>query len=54
MDMGPFPVMLRRQLSDDRRSELFNQFKAMLDDLRTENGILSTFHLLFAVAEKGG
>ncbi|NIM95734.1 MAG: methyltransferase domain-containing protein [Anaerolineales bacterium] len=54
MDMGPFPVMLRQQLSNDRLSELLIQFKTMLDDLRTENGILSTFHLLFAVAEKGG
>jgi SAM-dependent methyltransferase len=52
-DMGPFPVMLRWQLPADQRRELKRQFVAMLEDLMTERGIESTFHLLYAVAGKG-
>lgn len=54
LDMGPFPVMLRQQLSTERQTELARQFVAMLQDLVTERGIECTFHLLYAVAEKGG
>lgn len=54
LDMGPFPVMLRRQLSTEQRRELEQQFKVMLEDLATEQGIGCTFHLLYALAEKGG
>jgi len=54
MDMGPFPVMLRRQLSAEQRRELARQFVAMLENLMTEQGIGCTFHLLYALAEKGG
>jgi ubiquinone/menaquinone biosynthesis C-methylase UbiE len=54
LDMGPFPVMLRQQLSVERRRELVRQFMTMLGDLTTERGIESTFHLLYALAEKGG
>jgi ubiquinone/menaquinone biosynthesis C-methylase UbiE len=54
MDMGPFPVMLRRQLSAEQRRELARQFVAMLKNLMTEQGIGCTFHLLYALAEKGG
>jgi ubiquinone/menaquinone biosynthesis C-methylase UbiE len=54
MDMGPFPVMLRRQLSAERRRELARQFVAMLENLMTEQGIECTFHPLYALAEKGG
>lgn len=53
MDMGPFPIMLRRQLSIDQQRELKRQFMAMLDSLITKRGIGSTFHLLYAVAKKG-
>jgi ubiquinone/menaquinone biosynthesis C-methylase UbiE len=54
LDMGPFPVMLRQQLSAEQRRELVRQFMTMLGDLTTERGIESTFHLLYALAEKGG
>jgi len=54
LDMGPFPVMLRQQLSTEQRRELARRFKAMLEDLMTDQGIECTFHLLYALAEKGG
>jgi ubiquinone/menaquinone biosynthesis C-methylase UbiE len=53
MDMGPFPVMLRRQLTKVEQRDLIDRFKTMLQDLITEGGIKSTFHLLYAIAEKG-
>ncbi|MGB2896173.1 MAG: class I SAM-dependent methyltransferase [Anaerolineales bacterium] len=53
LDMGPFPIMLRRQLSADQQRDLKRQFKAMLENLLTERGIQSTFHLIYALAEKG-
>ncbi|UCF60916.1 MAG: class I SAM-dependent methyltransferase [Anaerolineaceae bacterium] len=53
MDMGPFPIMLRQQLSSDEQSRLFHQFKATMENLRTEQGIKSTFHLIYALAGKG-
>jgi ubiquinone/menaquinone biosynthesis C-methylase UbiE len=52
LDMGPFPVMLRRQLSSGQRSELKRRFTTMLQDLTTDRGIRCTFHLLYALAEK--
>ncbi len=54
LDMGPFPVMLQRQLSAQRRSELERRFIAMLEDLMTEQGIECVFHPLYALAKKGG
>jgi ubiquinone/menaquinone biosynthesis C-methylase UbiE len=54
MDMGPFPVMLRRQLSTEQQRELARRCMAMLEDLMTEQGIGCTFHPLYALAEKGG
>ncbi|HID62982.1 MAG TPA: methyltransferase domain-containing protein [Anaerolineae bacterium] len=54
LDMGPFPVMLRRQLSAGQIRELTQQFVAMLEGLMTERGLECTFHLLYALAEKGG
>jgi SAM-dependent methyltransferase len=54
LDMGPFPVMLQRQLSIKKRKALERQFRAMLGDLITEQGIECTFHLLYALAEKEG
>jgi SAM-dependent methyltransferase len=54
LDMGPFPVMLRQQLSIEQRRELIRQFRAMLGDMMTAQGIGCTFHLLYALAEKGG
>jgi len=54
LDMGPFPVMLRRQLSIGQRKELERRFTTMLQDLMTDQGIRCTFHLLYALAEKGG
>jgi ubiquinone/menaquinone biosynthesis C-methylase UbiE len=53
LDMGPFPVMLRRQLSAEQRRELARQFMAIVEGLMTEQGIGCTFHLLYALAEKG-
>jgi len=54
LDMGPFPIMLEQQLSRGQQRELTRQFKAMLEPLVTERGIKSTFHLIYALAEKGG
>jgi ubiquinone/menaquinone biosynthesis C-methylase UbiE len=54
LDMGPFPVMLRQQLSAGQRRELERRFTEMLQDLMTDQGIRCTFHLLYALAEKGG
>jgi hypothetical protein len=54
MDMGPFPIMLRQQLSIDQQRSLIQEFKAMMGSLMTERGIMSTFHLIYALAEKEG
>lgn len=54
LDMGPFPMMLRRQLSVEQRDELVRQFRAMLKGLMTDRGIGCTFHLIYTLAEKGG
>jgi ubiquinone/menaquinone biosynthesis C-methylase UbiE len=54
LDMGPFPVMLRRQLSAEQRRDLERRFATMLEGLMTDRGIRCTFHLLYALAEKGG
>ena len=54
LDMGPFPVMLERQLTVGQRRELKRRFTMMLQDLMTDRGIRCTFHLLYALAEKGG
>lgn len=52
LDMGPFPVMLRQQLSAGQRRELLRQFMAMLEGLMTDRGIGCTFHPLYALAKK--
>jgi ubiquinone/menaquinone biosynthesis C-methylase UbiE len=52
LDMGPFPVMLERQLAAGQQRELEQRFAAMLEDLMTDRGIRCTFHLLYSVAEK--
>lgn len=54
LDMGPFPVMLRQQLSTGRRADLKRQFVTMLEGLTTEKGIACTFHVLYTLTEKGG
>lgn len=54
MDMGPFPMMLDTQLSSDQRKELSARFIEIIGNLRTEYGIKSTFHIIYATAEKGG
>jgi ubiquinone/menaquinone biosynthesis C-methylase UbiE len=54
LDMGPFPIMLQQQLTVGRRRELEQRFTTMLQSLMTEQGIRCTFHLLYALAEKGG
>lgn len=54
LDMGPFPVMLQQQLSVEQRGELVRQFRAMLEDLTTAQGLGCTFHLLYALAERKG
>ena len=53
LDMGPFPIMLQRQLTGAQRRELEQRFASSLHDLMTERGIRCTFHLLYALAEKG-
>jgi ubiquinone/menaquinone biosynthesis C-methylase UbiE len=53
LDMGPFPVMLRQQLTGEQQEELVYRFMAMLEDLNTEHGIGCTFHPLYALAKKG-
>ena len=53
LDMGPFPVMLRRQLTAGQRGELERRFARELQALMTEQGIRCRFHLLYALAEKG-
>jgi ubiquinone/menaquinone biosynthesis C-methylase UbiE len=53
LDMGPFPVMLRQQLTDGQRQELEQRFAGSLQRLMTDRGIRCTFHLLYALAEKG-
>jgi ubiquinone/menaquinone biosynthesis C-methylase UbiE len=54
LDMGPFPVMLRMQLSVEQQGELERRFIMMLQELMTDQGIACRFHLLYALAEKGG
>lgn len=53
MDMGPFPVMLREQLSSEEQTTLFSQFSDMLQNYVSKYGIKSTFHIIYAVAQKG-
>jgi hypothetical protein len=54
MDMGPFHFMLRNQLSREQQTALHNQFIIMTEELKTEDGIKSTFHPIYAIAAKGG
>lgn len=52
LDMGPFPIMLRQQLSPQRRRELKRRFNALLEGLMSDRGIRCIFHPLYALAEK--
>ncbi len=52
LDMGPFPVMLRQQLSAEQQKELAERFKIMLKDILTERGIQCIFHPLYALAQR--
>lgn len=52
LDMGPFPIMLRDQLSKDQHRELLSNFNALMDNLMTDQGIKSTFHLVYALGQK--
>lgn len=52
MDMGPFPIMLRQQLSVEQQRRLTHEFNAVMGSLITERGVKSTFHLIYALAEK--
>jgi ubiquinone/menaquinone biosynthesis C-methylase UbiE len=54
LDMGPFPMMLQGQLSVEQQGELERRFTMMLQELMTDQGIACKFHLLYALAEKGG
>ena len=54
LDMGPFPIMLQQQLSADQQRKLTHHFISMLEDLVSDRGIKSTFHLIYALARKGG
>ena len=51
--MGPFPIMLQQQLTDTQQRELERRFASSLHDLMTDRGIRCTFHLLYALTEKG-
>jgi ubiquinone/menaquinone biosynthesis C-methylase UbiE len=53
-DMGPFPVMLQRQLSPGQRREMERRLATMLQGLMTDRGVRCSFHLLYALAEKRG
>ena len=53
LDMGPFPIMLRRQLSPKQQVDLMHNFLDILQDLTTKKGIKCVFHPLYALAEKG-
>jgi ubiquinone/menaquinone biosynthesis C-methylase UbiE len=53
LDMGPFSIMLRQQLTAGQQRELERRFTEMLEDLMVDRGIRCTFHLLYALAEKG-
>jgi ubiquinone/menaquinone biosynthesis C-methylase UbiE len=53
LDMGPFPIMLRQQLTVGQRRELERRFTTMMEGLMTDQGIRCTFHLLYALVEKG-
>jgi SAM-dependent methyltransferase len=52
MDMGPFPIMLRNQLSSDQQRYVIHEFETMMGDLKTNSGIKSTFHLIYSLAKK--
>ena len=54
LDMGPFPIMLRQQLSADQQRKLYQHFMTMLERLVSDRGIKSTFQLIYALARKGG
>jgi len=54
LDMGPFPIMLRRQLSADQQRKLNHHFIAMMERLVSDRGIKSAFHIIYALARKGG
>ena len=50
--MGPFPIMLEEQLSASQRQELERRYVETLTPLMTPEGIVCTFHPLYAVAFK--
>jgi ubiquinone/menaquinone biosynthesis C-methylase UbiE len=50
--MGPFPIMLERQLTAELRQELERRYVEMLRPLATPKGIACTFHPLYALARR--
>ncbi|NIS78889.1 MAG: class I SAM-dependent methyltransferase, partial [Anaerolineales bacterium] len=52
MSMGPFPVMLRRQLTADQSESLHERFIEKVSAIASPQGVRCTFHLLYALARK--
>lgn len=50
MTMGPFPMMLRRQLSAIQRERLHERFIDMVGGIASPEGVRCTFHVLYALA----
>jgi len=50
--MGPLPVMLEEQLTPEQRRELERRYREMLAPLTTPEGIVCTFHPLYALARR--
>ena len=52
MSMGPFPVMLRQQLTPAQRESLRERFLEMVNEIASPQGVRCTFHPLYALAHK--
>jgi O-methyltransferase / aklanonic acid methyltransferase len=50
MSMGPFPMMVRRQLPAAERQRLHDRFLEMIKPIASQEGIRCTFHVLYALA----
>jgi ubiquinone/menaquinone biosynthesis C-methylase UbiE len=53
MSMGPFPMMLRHQLSEAKRQRLQERYLEMVASVASQEGIRCTFHVLYALAHQG-
>jgi SAM-dependent methyltransferase len=52
VSMGPFVMMLRRQLSAEQRANLRERYLDMLREIASPQGVRCTFHPLYALARK--